>query len=187
MIRSFPKPTDILDNLALYLRSFCLLFQVSMFKLFAISFLIFILVIPNQPLLGLEDYSKQNLIESDFSNRDLKGVTFNLSNFKNANLSGSDFQGASLFGAKLQGANMKDVNLRDATLDSAVFDETDLTNAVLEDAFAFNTHFKNVIINGADFTNVPLRSDERLELCLIAEGRNGVTGRSTYESLECID
>ena len=34
---------------------------------------------------------------------------------------------------------------------------TDLRNAVLEDAFAFNTKFNAVLIDGADFTNVPLR------------------------------
>ena len=131
------------------------------------------------------DYAKQVLIESDFSNRDLTGVTFNLANLLKANLSGSDLQGASLFGAKLEGADMSNTNLTDVTLDSAVLDQTNLTNAVLEDAFAFNTRFKDVNITGADFTNVLLREDALKELCSTAEGVNPVTGRSTRDSLDC--
>ncbi|MCP4944411.1 MAG: pentapeptide repeat-containing protein, partial [Planctomycetaceae bacterium] len=73
----------------------------------------------------------------------------------------------------------------DATLDSAVFDGTNLTNAVLEDAFAFNTRFINVTVEGADFTNVPLRTDALKVLCANAEGVNPVTGRDTRETLGC--
>ncbi len=131
------------------------------------------------------DYTKQILIESDFSNRDLSGVTFNLANLLKANLSGSDLEGASLFGAKLQEADLSDTNLRDATLDSAILEGTDLSNAVLEDAFAFNTRFTDVNINGADFTNVPMRDDVLISLCLVAEGTNPITGRDTKESLGC--
>ncbi len=131
------------------------------------------------------DYSKQSLINSDFSNRDLRGVTFNLTNLLNANLSGSDLQGASLFGAKLQDADLSNTNLRDATLDSAVLEGANLSNAVLEDAFAFNTRFKNNIINGADFTNVPMRDDVLESLCEAAEGSNPITGRETSVTLGC--
>lgn len=131
------------------------------------------------------DYAKQVLIDSDFSNRDMRGVTFNLTNLRKANLSGSDLSGASLFGAKLQEADLSNTNLTDATLDSAILDGTDLSNAVLEDAFAFNTRFINVTIKGADFTNVPLRGDVLKTLCAAAEGTNTTTGRSTRDSLGC--
>ena len=60
-----------------------------------------------------------------------------------------------------------------------------LTNAVLEDAFAFNTRFINVTVEGADFTNVPLRADALKVLCANAEGVNPVTGRDTRETLGC--
>ena len=56
---------------------------------------------------------------------------------------------------------------------------------MLEDAFAFNTRFRNVIITGADFTNVPLRGDVLNTLCAAAEGTNSVTGRETRDSLGC--
>ena len=143
------------------------------------------LALPMQPAFAAMDYAKQVLIGADFSNREMQGVTFNLTNLREADLSGSDLQGASLYGAKLQDANLSNSNLRDATLDSAVFDGTNLTNAVLEDAFAFNTRFINVTVEGADFTNVPLRADSLKVLCANAEGVNPVTGRDTRETLGC--
>ncbi len=150
---------------------------------FLIASLLFI--VPSQVCLAAMDYAKQVLIESDFSNRDLRGVTFNLTNLLKANLSGSDLEGASLFGAKLQEADLSNTNLRDATLDSAILEGTDLTNAVLEDAFAFNTRFKDVIITGADFTNVPVRDDVLASLCEVANGTNPITQRETSETLGC--
>ena len=115
-------------------------------KFFAFIIAVLLFLIPLQAGWAAMDYAKQVLIESDFSNRDLSGVTFNLANLLKANLSGSDLEGASLFGAKLQEADLSNTNLRDATLDSAILEGTDLSNAVLEDAFAFNTRFKNVNI-----------------------------------------
>ena len=90
------------------------------------------------------DVAKQVLIGADYSNKDLRGATFNLSNLREANLSGSDLRGASLYGAKLQDADLSGTDLREATLDSAVLTGTDLSDAVLEGAFAFNTRFKDV-------------------------------------------
>jgi uncharacterized protein YjbI with pentapeptide repeats len=80
---------------------------------------------------------------------------------------------------------LSDTNLRGATLDSAVFNGTDLRNAVLEDAFAFNTKFTDVSIDGADFTNVPLRADALKVLCAAATGTNPITGRVTRDTLDC--
>tara|TARA_B100000029_G_C17586850_1_gene961367 strand:- start:1862 stop:2338 length:477 start_codon:yes stop_codon:yes gene_type:complete len=154
-------------------------------RLLALLAAFFLLITPLQASWAAMDYAKQVLIESDFSDRDLRGVTFSLANLLKANLSGSDLEGASLFGAKLQEADLSNTNLRDATLDSAIFEGTDLTNSVLEDAFAFNTRFKDVIITGADFTNVPMRDDVLNSLCTVAEGTNPITGRNTKESLGC--
>ena len=131
------------------------------------------------------DYSKQALIESDFSGQDLHGVTFNLTNLLKANLSNCDLSGASLFRAKLQEADLSNSNLSGATLDSAVLEGTNLENAVLENAFAFDTRFINVSITGADFTNVLMNDDVNKQLCTIAEGTNRITGRDTRETLSC--
>ena len=152
------------------------------------SFLIaLILLNPFQPALALRtmDYSKQALIESDFSGQDLHGVTFNLTNLLKANLSNCDLSGASLFRAKLQEADLSNSNLSGATLDSAVLEGTNLENAVLENAFAFDTRFINVSITGADFTNVLMNDDVNKQLCTIADGTNRITGRDTRETLSC--
>ena len=137
------------------------------------------------PAVAAIDVAKQVLIGADYSNKDLKGATFNLSNLREADLSGSDLRGASLYGAKLQDANLSATDLREATLDSAVLTGTNLSDAVLEGAFAFNTRFKDVVIAGADFTDVPMRGDQLKSLCAVAEGTNPVTGRSTRDSLGC--
>lgn len=144
-----------------------------------------LLVQPPQPAHAAMDYAKQVLIGHDFAGADLRGVTFNLTNLREADFSGADLRGASLFGAKLQDADLSGADLRDATLDSAVLDGTNLTDAVLENAFAFNTKFSNVSIDGADFTNVPLRGDALQRLCAAASGTNPVTGRLTRDTLEC--
>lgn len=148
-----------------------------------VSTILFLL--PVQASWAAMDYAKQVLIESDFSDRDLRGVTFNLTNLRKSNLSGSDLEGASLFGAKLEESDLSNTNLREATLDSAFLEGTNLTNSVLEDAFAFNTRFKDVVITGADFTNVPLRDDMLNVLCEVAQGTNPVTGRDTRKTLGC--
>lgn len=131
------------------------------------------------------DYAKQQLIGADFHGADLRGVTFNLTNLRDADLSGADLRGASLFGAKLQDADLSGADLREATLDSAVFEGADLHNARLDAAFAFNTRFLDVAIDGADFTDVPLRGDARKALCAVASGTNPVSGRATRDTLGC--
>lgn len=138
------------------------------------------------PAAAAMDYAKQVLIGADFHDADLRGVTFNLTNLRDADLSGADLRGASLFGAKLQDANLRGADLREATLDGAVFDGTDLRNARLEDAFAFNTRFEGDLqIEGADFTNVPLRADALKRLCALADGTNPASGRATRDTLAC--
>jgi uncharacterized protein YjbI with pentapeptide repeats len=153
--------------------------------LFSLLLPLMVLVGPLQPAQAAMDYAKQVLIGHDFAGADLRGVTFNLTNLREADFSGADLRGASLFGAKLQDADLSGADLTDATLDSAVLDGTNLSDAVLENAFAFNTKFIGVTIEGADFTNVPLRGDALKNLCAAASGTNPITGRDTRATLEC--
>ena len=131
------------------------------------------------------DYGKQSLLGFDFSGTDLSGATFYLTDLQDANLSNCDLQGASLYGAKLKDTNLSNSNLREVTLDSANLDGTDLTNTNLEDSFAYSTQFKDVSIEGADFTNVYLPNDVLKEFCKNAYGTNPFTNRDTRDTLEC--
>ncbi|QSF50220.1 pentapeptide repeat-containing protein [Thermosynechococcus sp. TA-1] len=134
-----------------------------------------------------EDYTKEALINMDFSGRDLRGSEFTKANLFHSNLSHTNLQGVSFFGANMETANLEGADLRYATLDTARLTKANLTNAILEGAFAFNTNFDDAIITGADFTDVELREDAQRKLCKVASGTNPVTGRKTWETLHCED
>jgi uncharacterized protein YjbI with pentapeptide repeats len=82
-------------------------------------------------------------------------------------------------------ADLTGANLSYSTLDNARLDKANLTNAVIEGSFAYGTSFNNVIIEGADFTDVYLRPAIRQKLCQSAAGQNPTTGRFTRDTLEC--
>jgi len=137
------------------------------------------------PAYSALDYGKQTLIGSDFSNIDLKGATFYLSDLQDSDFSGSDLQGASFFDAKLENANLSNTNMRDVTMDAAILNGANLSNSILEGAFAYNAKFENVLIDGADFTDVLIANDVKKKLCIIADGTNSVTNKKTSETLDC--
>lgn len=132
-----------------------------------------------------EDYTKEALVNADFSGRDLRDSEFTKANLFHSDLSHTDLRGVSFFAANLETANLEGADLRVATLDTARLSKANLTNANLEGAFAFNTIFDEATINGADFTDVDLRLDARKKLCQVAEGTNPITGRATRDTLEC--
>ena len=130
-------------------------------------------------------YVKAFLQGADFSERSLQGYQFNESDLRNTSFINADAQGVSFFAANMKEANLTGANLSYSTLDNARLDKANLTNAVIQGSFAYGTSFNNVIIEGADFTDVDLRLPVRLKLCLSAKGQNPVTGRLTRETLEC--
>ncbi|KAF7034764.1 hypothetical protein CFC21_045737 [Triticum aestivum] len=128
-----------------------------------------------QDLTG-KDFSGQTLIKQDFKTSILRQT-----NFKGANL-----LGASFFDADLTGADLSNADLRNADFSLANVTKVNLTNANLEGALVTgNTSFKGSNIYGADFTDVPLRDDQRDYLCKIADGVNTTTGNATKETLFC--
>ncbi|KAG2595727.1 hypothetical protein PVAP13_5KG093200 [Panicum virgatum] len=128
------------------------------------------------PSLAGKDFSGLTLVKQDFKTSILRQA-----NFKGANL-----LGASFFDADLTSADLSDSDLRGADFSLANLSKANLTNANLEGALVTgNTSFKGAKITGTDFTDVPLRDDQREYLCKIADGVNSTTGNDTKETLFC--
>ncbi|XP_034928511.1 thylakoid lumenal 15 kDa protein 1, chloroplastic [Populus alba] len=135
---------------------------------------------------GSEVTRGQDLTGKDFSGRTLIKQDFKTSILRQANFKGAKLLGASFFDADLTGADLSDADLRSADLSLANVAKVNLSNANLEGALATgNTSFRGSNITGADFTDVPLREDQREYLCKVADGVNPTTGNATRDTLLC--
>ncbi|KAG0464713.1 hypothetical protein HPP92_018877 [Vanilla planifolia] len=120
---------------------------------------------------GAEVTRGQDLTGKDFSGKSLIKQDFKTSILRQANFKGAKLQGASFFDADLTGADLSYADLRGADLSLANITKANLSNAILEGALVTgNTSFRGSNIIGTDFTDVPLRDDQRAYLCNIADG-----------------
>ncbi|PON45839.1 Pentapeptide repeat [Parasponia andersonii] len=163
---------------------------------------------------GSEVTRGQDLSGKDFSGKSLIKQDFKTSILRQAKFKGATLLGASFFDADLTGADLSDADLRGADFSLAnvtksaadhaspstvisnfqysdsmvhgIAQVANLSNANLEGALATgNTSFRGSNITGADFTDVPLRDDQREYLCKIADGVNSTTGNATRDTLLC--
>lgn len=153
-------------------------------KVIRILLCLTLLLVNTEPVFA-DVYVKAFLEGADFSGRSLLGYQFNESDLRNTSFVNVNAQGVSFFAANMKESNLTGANLSYSTLDNARLDRANLTNAIVEGSFAYGTSFNNVIIDGADFTDVDLRPPIREKLCQVAKGQNPVTGRMTRETLEC--
>ncbi|KAG2595726.1 thylakoid lumenal 15 kDa protein 1, chloroplastic-like [Panicum virgatum] len=146
---------------------------------------------PSLAFIGGGPYGKQVTRGQDLTGKDFSGLTlvkqdFKTSILRQANFKGANLLGASFFDADLTSADLSDSDLRGADFSLANLSKANLTNANLEGALVTgNTSFKGAKITGTDFTDVPLRDDQREYLCKIADGVNSTTGNDTKETLFC--
>lgn len=135
---------------------------------------------------GAEVTRGADLSGKDFSGKTLVQQDFKTSILRQAKFKGAKLLGASFFDADLTGADLSDADLRGVDFSLANVTKANLSNANLEGALVTgNTSFKGSNINGADFTDVPLRDDQRRYLCNIADGVNTITGNATRDTLLC--
>ncbi|GMH30580.1 hypothetical protein Nepgr_032423 [Nepenthes gracilis] len=135
---------------------------------------------------GQEVTRGQDLSGKDFSGKSLIKQDFKTSILRQAKFKGAKLIGASFFDSDLTGADLSDADLRGADFSLANVAKANLTHANLEGALATgNTSFRGSIITGADFTDVPLRDDQREYLCKVADGVNPMTGNATRDTLLC--
>ncbi|XP_052478113.1 thylakoid lumenal 15 kDa protein 1, chloroplastic isoform X2 [Gossypium raimondii] len=133
---------------------------------------------------GSEVTRGQDLTGKDFSGKTLIKQDFKTSILRQANFKGAKLLGASFFDADLTGADLSEADLRGVDFSLANVTKANLSNANLEGALATgNTSFKGS--NITDFTDVPLRDDQREYLCKIADGVNPTTGNATRDTLLC--
>ncbi|GLJ41600.1 hypothetical protein SUGI_0860890 [Cryptomeria japonica] len=135
---------------------------------------------------GAEVTRGADLSGKDFSGKTLVQQDFKTSILRQAKFKGAKLLGASFFDADLTGADLSDADLRGVDFSLANVTKANLSNANLEGALVTgNTSFKGSNINGADFTDVSLRDDQRQYLCNIADGVNSTTGNATRDTLLC--
>ena len=124
--------------------------------------------------------------------RDLTGAQLSTEEFANINLDRTDFSRSNLIGTVFSTSTLTGTIFRGADLTQTIMDQVrlidvDFSDAVLEDAMMLRTEFRNVKIDGTDFTGAILNALQTKQLCAIAKGTNSKTGAETRDSLGCRD
>eukprot|EP00472_Partenskyella_glossopodia_P011180 CAMPEP_0197516730 /NCGR_PEP_ID=MMETSP1318-20131121/1640_1 /TAXON_ID=552666 /ORGANISM="Partenskyella glossopodia, Strain RCC365" /LENGTH=223 /DNA_ID=CAMNT_0043065693 /DNA_START=58 /DNA_END=726 /DNA_ORIENTATION=- len=89
---------------------------------------------------------------SDFSGRDLAGVSFQQSIVRKVNFRKADLSGASFFDADLFGTDFTDAKLEGTNLESANLEKANFENAIINEAYiSGNTVLRDINIKNSDW------------------------------------
>lgn len=127
-----------------------------------------------------------NLDESNFTDQDLTGVSFQQSIVRNSKFKNAKLENTSFFDANLEFSDFTGARMNGANFELARLQGTNFTNAIATEMYVNSaTRMEPTTIEGADFTDTPFRKDQLAYLCSIAKGTNPVTKVDTKESLQC--
>lgn len=124
----------------------------------------------------------RDMTGAQLSTEEFANVDLDRTNLSKANLIGTVFSTSTLTGTIFRGAN-----LTQTIMDQVRLLDVDFSDAILEDAMMLRTEFRNVKIEGADFSGAILNAFQVKQLCEFASGTNSKTGVDTRESLNCRD
>jgi uncharacterized protein YjbI with pentapeptide repeats len=130
-------------------------------------------------------FDNAELNGQDFSGKNLQTAVFTSAKLDNTNFTGADLTGVVISSSTLNHTNLHGANVTQGLLDQVRFVGADLSDAVFLEAVMLRSTFKDVNIDGADFTDAILGKIQQKQLCEIATGVNSKTGVSTRDSLAC--
>ena len=97
------------------------------------------------------DFSKKNLIETNFF-----GAYLRKASFTDSNLSGANMTFSNLSMSNMENANLQNVDLRQSDLSGAILQKSDLRGANLGGAKLFGTNLQYANLKGVDLTSTNL-------------------------------
>ncbi len=130
-------------------------------------------------------YDNAELSGENFSGQNLQTAVFTNAKLDDTNFSDADLIGVVISSSILNRTNLHGANLSQGLLDQVRFVGADLSNAIFVEAMMLRSTFKNVNIQGADFSGAILGKLQQKQLCEIADGVNPKTGIATRASLDC--